>query len=223
MKSIFSKLVYFIVMILLIKEGAAAAMKKNTLNLPKTVDIWTRSDSARIIDSTNIFNYMNGAGELYLAYRFDHLEVYEYIADQQEKVVVEVYLMKTSNDAFGLFSLDWSGEPVNFTASSKSQLDSLIAPSTRALYHGGLLLLCSGNIFARIMAYQETVESKEAVLNLGKAIAKNKNISVEPEILKILPQSFNNEWILRNDRIAYLRSIMVLNHFIISVIKIFLI
>ena len=63
--------------------GANAEMTKEPLNLPNTIDVWTRSNSVRIIDSRNIFDYMDGAGELYLAYRFDRLEVYEYTADQE--------------------------------------------------------------------------------------------------------------------------------------------
>ena len=71
--------------------GANAEMTKEPLNLPNTIDVWTRSNSVRIIDSRNIFDYMDGAGELYLAYRFDRLEVYEYTADQEDNIMVEVY------------------------------------------------------------------------------------------------------------------------------------
>ena len=80
-------------------KGISAEMTQQTVNLPKTIGVWTRTDSARIIDSSNIFDYMNGAGELYLAYGFDHLEVYEYTANQQENILVEVYVMNTSDDA----------------------------------------------------------------------------------------------------------------------------
>jgi hypothetical protein len=216
MKSVFSKSLYIIIAIiinLIIKGEVNARMIENTVNLPKIVGTWTRPDTARIIDSTNIFSYMDGAGELYLAYGFDHIKVYEYTSEQQKKIDVEVYIMKTPNDAFGLLSLDWSGKPVDLSFLSESKAKSFIAPSTRALYHGGLLLLCTGNIFARIMAYQETTESKDAVLSLGNAIVNNNKKSDEPEILKILPESFNSKWMLQNDRIAYLRSIMVLNSF----------
>ena len=49
-------------------------MNAGKLNLPKTVGVWNRPDSPRVINSKNIFKYMNGAGELYLGYRFHHLE-----------------------------------------------------------------------------------------------------------------------------------------------------
>ncbi|MCP4155520.1 MAG: hypothetical protein GY757_47795, partial [bacterium] len=58
-------------------------MKTCKLNLPKTIGPWSRPESPRIIDSTNIFKYMNGAGALYLGYRFDHLEVFDYTSENQ--------------------------------------------------------------------------------------------------------------------------------------------
>jgi len=198
-------------MIVSLSEGAGAEMIENTVNLPKTIGVWTRPDSAQIVDSSNIFDYMNGAGELYLAYRFDHLEIYEYTADQQDDILVEVYVMNTSNDAFGLLSLDWDGEAVTFTSSPALQINSTIAPPVRALYGGGLLRMGAGSIYARVMAYRETPESKEAVLALGRTIATNRKPPAEPGLLKIIPQTVGSDWKLRNDRIGYFRSHLVLN------------
>ncbi len=43
-----------------------AVVEANKISLPKTLGDWSRPKSPKIIDSTNIFKYMNGAGELYL-------------------------------------------------------------------------------------------------------------------------------------------------------------
>ncbi|UCE56243.1 MAG: hypothetical protein JSV31_12615 [Desulfobacterales bacterium] len=185
-------------------------MTEKTVNLPKTIGVWTRSDSARIVDSSNIFHYMNGAGELYLAYGFNHLEVYEYTADQQDSILVEVYVMNTSNDAFGLLSLDWGGEPVTIHSKPSYQANPTVAPA-RALYGEGLLRIWADTIYARVMAYRETAASKEAVLSLGQTIAVNRKMSAEPELLNILPQAMGSDWKLRKDRVGYFRSHLVLN------------
>ena len=145
-------------------------MVDKTSNLPEKIGVWTRPKAARIIDASNIFEYMNGAGELYLAYGFERLEVYEYISDQQETILVELYFMKTSNDAFGLLSMDWGGEPVMIQSHGPYQEDPRISPPVRALYGGGLLRLWADTIYARVMASRETPVSKETVLSLGRAI-----------------------------------------------------
>ena len=98
------------------KQGGNAMDSKPLLL--KTVGIWTRPDSPKLIGKSNIFDYMDGAGELYLAYRFDHLESYEYEAEGQKEILVELYFMESSDDAFGLLSLDWAGDAMNLNASS---------------------------------------------------------------------------------------------------------
>ena len=179
--------------------------------LPKTVGLWTRPDSPEFVNAQNIFDYMDGAGELYIGYRFDHLEYYEYKAKNQEDILVEIYFMKTSDDAFGLLSLDWGGEPVDLSQLPKKKTSSINTGWPGALYGEGLLRLWSDNIYARIMAYQETPESKQAVLALGYSISKDMRNPPGPDLLKNLPDSFEPDWELRRDRASYFRSHLVLN------------
>ncbi len=186
-------------------------MEEYKLNLPKTIGAWTRSEAPQLIDSKDIFDYMNGAGELYLSYRFDRLEVYEYTAGHEKGILVELYYMKTSDDAFGLLSLDWGGDPVTFESVSVRSTSKPIAPPHRALYGKGLLRICSDNIYSRVMAYRETPESRDAVFSVGKAIVANSKNSIEPKVLNILPNAIGTDWKLRRDRIGYFRSYLVLN------------
>ena len=200
-----------IIIIVSISEGATGRMKVCKLNLPKTIGVWTRPDSPRVINSENIFDYMNGAGELYLGYCFNHLEVYEYTADDEKSILVELYYMKTSDDAFGLLSLDWGGEHVFFSDSPANTANQSLTSSTRALYGAGLLRIWSDNLYSRAMAFRETPASKQAVLTLGKAIAANRKSPPEPELLKILPLHIGSAWKLRKDRLSFFRSYLVLN------------
>lgn len=186
-------------------------MTESKPTLPKTVGLWTRPDSPKFVNAQNIFDYMDGAGELYIGYRFDHLEYYEYKAKNQEDILVEIYFMKTSDDAFGLLSLDWAGESVDLSQSPKKKTSSINTGWPGALYGEGLLRLWSDNIYARIMAYQETPESKQAVLAFGHSVVKGRENPPGPELLKDLPDSFEPNWALRRDRASYFRSHLVLN------------
>jgi len=186
------------------------AMESNPL-LPKTAGLWTRPESPKIITAKNIFEYMDGAGELYLAYRFDHLESYEYQAEAQKEILVELYFMESSDDAFGLLSLDWGGTPVDLYDESLDNSEAEKHPWPRALYGEGLLRIWSDNIYARIMATQETPESKQAVLELGRTIANGRSNPPAPKLMKTLPGILHQTWKLRKDRAGYLRSHLVLN------------
>lgn len=186
-------------------------MRESKPILPKTVGLWTKPDSLRLVEAKNIFDYMDGAGELYLGYRFDHLEVYEYKAKSQEDILVELYFMRTSDDAFGLLSLDWGGESVDLGQLPQDKAVSINYDWPAVLYGEGLLRLWSDNIYARVMAYQETPESKEAVLAIGRSIVKDRRNPSSPELLESLPDSFQPNWKLRQDRASYFRSHLVLN------------
>jgi hypothetical protein len=192
-------------------DQAGGKMHESKPTLPKTVGLWTKPDSPQFVNAKNIFDYMDGAGELYIGYRFDRLESYEYKAQKQKSILVELYFMKTSDDAFGLLSLDWGGEPVDLGQSLPSNAAPENSSWPRALYGEGLLRLWSDNIYARIMAYQETPESKEAVLSLGHSIVEDRKNPPRPGLLKNLPDSFQPDWMLRKDRTSYFRSHLVLN------------
>ena len=186
-------------------------MNADKPNLPKTVGVWNRPDSPHLINSKNIFKYMNGAGELYLGYRFRHLEVFDYTSADQGNILVELYFMESPDDAFGLLSLDWGGEPVSFDGAPAAISNQYFTASSRALYGGGLMRLWSDNIYVRIMAERETPASKDAVFTLGKAIAADTHHPPEPALVKMLPLDIDAVWKLRVDRLSFFRSHLVLN------------
>jgi hypothetical protein len=81
----------------------------------------------------------------------------------------------------------------------------------RALYGEGLLRLWTENIYARVMATQETPESKEAVLSIGRAIVKGRKNPPAPEFVRRLKDSLLPDWDLRKDRHSFFRTHLVLN------------
>jgi hypothetical protein len=187
-----------------------AQMKTSKPKLPRTVGPWTRSEGPRTISAETIFEYMDGAGELYIGYRFDRLEVTEYTAPDEKNILVELYFMKTPDDAFGLLSLDWGGEPVDLGVTAPPDTEKQPA-WPKALYGEGLLRLRSDKIYARIMAEQETPRSKKAVLAIGGTVVKQGSDSSSPALLCQLPETLWPEWKQRRGVTSYFRSHLVLN------------
>lgn len=187
-----------------------AEMKTAKPELPRTVGPWTRSEATRTISAENIFEYMDGAGELYIGYRFDRIEVAEYAAPGEKNILVELYFMKTPDDAFGLLSLDWGGNPVDLDVAARPGVEIQLSwPG--ALYGEGLLRLRSDALYARILAEQETPHAKEAVLTLGRAVVKEGADSSSPALLRHLPEAFRLGWKQCRDGTSYFRSHLVLN------------
>jgi hypothetical protein len=192
------------------------------VSLPQRIGEWTRPDAARRITADTIFDYMDGAGELYLAYRFDHLDVFEYKARDASAgtIVVDIYSMKTPDDAFGLLSNDWGGEPA-LLGGDPPPRESAALPPHRALYGAGLLRLWSGTLFARVLASRETPESRAAVLEIARALTTREvgggagsapaSPAPPPVILAALAAPTMASSQIRPDRTCFFRSYLVLN------------
>lgn len=149
--------------------------------LPQSAVGWGAAGPVRVCDRTNLFDYMNGAGELYLAYDFRDLAVREYTKPGASKVTAEVYRMTTSGDAYGVFSCDRgaSMHQAKYTKGLGQEHD----------YAAGLLRFWKGGFFVRILAERETADSRAAVLALGRLISERmREEGKRPELTGKLPE-----------------------------------
>lgn len=72
--------------------------------LPETIGDWVRQDAPVAYDRETIFDYIDGAGEVYRSYGFDHVLVDRYERAGGQGLTVEVFDMGSAEDAFGVFS-----------------------------------------------------------------------------------------------------------------------
>ena len=70
---------------------------------------WKQSGEIQIYSRTNLYDYINGAADLYLKYDFQELKVADYVNDQKASVTIEVYRHKTPVHAFGIYSQERLG------------------------------------------------------------------------------------------------------------------
>lgn len=180
-------------------------------SLPRKVGTWTRADKPQVVTSKNIFDYMDGAGELYVGYRFRQLDVYNYTAGGQDDIQVELYWMETADDAFGLLSNDWGGDPVDLRVPPPAGSKNSTVPVHRALYGQGLLRMTSDTMYARIMAFKADEASAAAVVDIGRAIAAGRANPPAPRLVALLPVQVNRTYRPRPDRLCFFRSHLVLN------------
>jgi len=74
--------------------------------LPK-VDSWSMTENPESYYPENLFEYINGAAEIYLAYEFKELIVTQQQKDESENTVaVEIYDMGNETNAFGIYSAE---------------------------------------------------------------------------------------------------------------------
>ncbi|NWG13331.1 MAG: hypothetical protein HXY20_07345 [Acidobacteria bacterium] len=190
-------------------QSGPRAPSEAPVRLPASIGKWSLKPGPRVITAKTIFDYMDGAGELYLAYRFRQLDVYEYSAKGGPDILVELYWMETSDDAFGLLSGDWGGEAVKVQNRGAGGPKIRLWP--RALYGAGLLRIWSDNLYARVLAQNEDAASRKAVLGIGSAIVQGRRDPPPPRLAAAMPATVEPAFRLREDRLCYFRSHLVLN------------
>lgn len=65
---------------------------------------WEQSGKIQTFTPKTLFEYIDGAADLYIMYDFQELKVAEYRNEKKASVTVEVYEHKTPSHAFGIYS-----------------------------------------------------------------------------------------------------------------------
>jgi hypothetical protein len=141
--------------------------------IPAEFTGWTIEED-QVFDAETIFNYVDGAGEVYRSYNMKSLFARRFAAKGKPALVVDLFDMGTSADAFGLFTHDLDGEDA--------------ATGQGSTYKGGLLSFWKGRYFASVYAEDETPETKQAVLRLGRKIdGAIRETGEKPALVSMLP------------------------------------
>ena len=129
-------------------------------NFPDTfASGWKGGMIEEYVSADDLFLYMNGGAELYLEYRFTGLAVREYTAEDGISLTIEIYNFATPEDAYGIFSVDTSGTPVDIGQGGRRS-----ALSTR---------FWKGQLFVRTFAWQSTPETEGIPDAAARAAALN--------------------------------------------------
>jgi hypothetical protein len=145
----------------------------NPLQFPAEVNGWRATSEVQSYGRDTVFEYMNGAGELYLAYDFQRVLAQNYERPGAPGITAEAYEMSSSQDAYGVFTHDPEGEDVGVGQGSA--------------YAVGLLRLWTGPYFFRILAEQDTPRAKDAVIALARSLAEGLPEGPRPELIDWLP------------------------------------
>lgn len=173
------------------KEGRQVEMKRL---LPLEVEDYNADGKDEFYDRQTAFRYMDGAAELYRAYAFKLLMVRKYVKKDHSSILVELFDMGSSEEAFGIFSYQTEEEEVGI--------------GQRSDYGGGLLRFWKGKYFVNVYAERDTPSMRNDVMKIGRAIAVNiKKEGQKPALIKFLPADGLSEKTIR-----YFHLHQVLNH-----------
>ncbi|MHB8907256.1 MAG: DUF6599 family protein [Syntrophales bacterium] len=191
-------LVAAILGIMMMPQGIARGEEEKTspgISLPAAAGGWKWDGKEEMFQSRSIFDYIDGAGEVYLAYNFKNLIVRQFEKEGSPRITAELYDMGSPSDAYGIFSLERQDEEAGIGQGSE--------------FGGGLLRFWKGRFFASVYADGEGPEARQAVLALGRAIADAvRSTGQAPKLILALPDGKAG---LVEKSIRYLHSHLLLN------------
>ncbi len=81
----------------------APALEAKTVDFPE-MSGWKKDGKTQVFSPRTLYEYINGAADLYLAYEFQDLHVAEYKGEKKAGVTVEIYRHQDPTQAFGIYS-----------------------------------------------------------------------------------------------------------------------
>jgi len=178
----------------MIEAARADALRELQRDLPSKIMDWSAEGPDRIFDSNTLFEYIDGGAEVYRAYNLRQCLSRRYVTADGPAIILDVFDMGTSKDAFGVFTHDMNGAVVRLGQDARFQ--------------PGWLSFWKGRFFVSIYTEEETHESRNAVMALGNGVASLiKQRGSRPAILSKLPTRG-----LCSDTVRYLHHPVVLNY-----------
>lgn len=133
---------------------------------------WKRTKNIQIYSRDTLYQYVNGAADLYLSYDFQDLQVAEYKDKKKAQLTIEVYRHRTPSAAFGIYTQERPSE-CNF-------LDI----GFQSYSEEGVLNFVSGKYYVKIYGYYLGPNILSVMHEFAKKI--NANLGQKTVLIKVL-------------------------------------
>lgn len=191
-------LVLFLLVFVLSGKSVLLGKEEGTsLNslLPKVGD-WKYSEEPMNFISGNLYEYINGAAEIYIAYDFKELIVgqYEKEKDAEEaSLSIEIYDMGNEKNSFGIYSAERFSESQFIPIGNQGYLEE------------GTLNFVIGRYYIKLLCFECGEKSDEILKSFSnKIVSRVKDKGQFPPVLSHFPQ----EGLIQNTEKYILRNFM---------------
>ena len=124
------------------------------------LDGWTAKGKPDIYNPDNLFEYINGAADVFLAYDFQELATITYENDKKHSFTVDVYRHSNDKNGFGIYSAE------------KPQKGDYNAIGTQGYYEKGVLNFLKGSYYVKLSGFDLGDNDKKVLTAYAKAIVK---------------------------------------------------
>jgi len=159
--------------------------------LPK-VETWSQTEDPQTFFPETLFEYINGAAEIYLSYEFNQLIVAQYQkGEAEDNMAIEIYDMGSNRNSFGIYSAERYPE------------NTFIKMGVEGYLEEGSLNFMVGRYYVKLLCF-DCGEASDKVL---KSFADEITNRVEdkggfPDLLQVFPRegraAHTEKYILQN-------------------------
>lgn len=139
---------------------------------------WREDESPAVYNPETLYEYIDGAADIYLNYDFRELASLYYERDENQGISVDVYRHSTRRNAFGIYSQE------------RPRDSDFIDVGTQAYYDKGILNFYLGVYYVKIAGFSLGDEDESILESLAKRVAARLDERPGfPETLAALPDS----------------------------------
>ncbi len=139
---------------------------------------WQMSEKPRFFDAENLFEYINGAADLYILYGFRLVLTTDYrLEAESTSVTVEIYAMQSPLHAFGIYAAERSPNEETTTIGVEGYIGANVLNFYKGLY------------YVKITSFAIGQDLRERLQEMGAFIAANiKGEFKPPEVFQYFPR-----------------------------------
>ncbi len=151
-------------------------LEAKTIPFPQ-MEGWQQPEKPQLFSPETLYEYINGAADLYLTYEFQDLNVAEYRNAKKASVTIEIYRHGNPTQAFGIYSQERLANARFLDIGAQGYQEPMV------------LNFVTGPYYVKINGYETGPEDEKTLLSFGRkveAILGGK--SSLPAILSSFPQ-----------------------------------
>lgn len=138
---------------------------------------WTKKGKPDLYTPDNLFEYINGAAEVFLSYDFVKLATLTYENKQENSFTVDVYQHSSDRNGFGIYSQE------------KPQKGDFRDIGTQGYYEKGVLNFLKGSFYVKMSGYDLGDNDEKVLTTAAKELAKTLEGGVDfPTAVKCFPE-----------------------------------
>jgi hypothetical protein len=184
-----------LLILLLFCLPAMTAVRSNPRDLFPSIKGWDREINDIVYDNYTLWEYIDGAADIYLSYDFENLFIATYTDSEGKKINVELYRHSSPENAFGIYSAERMTDY------------SFVDVGVQGYYESGILNFLSGQYYVKMASAGRPEAGKEAFLEIAAEVSNVlETDNMWPPVLSMFPaegKAANAESYIARDFLGY--------------------